>query len=86
MSTRYGMADGRCMTIATSSRLLNERLMNTNGLGVFENFNYRQLLQRSGDQLITTAVSVQDTGCNMPLFGGPAQALPADLEGYSKQD
>lgn len=60
--------------------------MQTNGLGAFDNFNYRQMLQQSGDQLIATAVSVQDTGCNIPLFGGPTQALPADLEGYSKQD
>ena len=83
MSTRYGMADGRCMTIATSNRLLNERLALTSGLGVFDNFKYRQLLQTNGDQLINSAVSVQDTGCNMPLFGGP-QTLPEDLEGYSK--
>ena len=77
------MSDGRCMTVVTSNRLLNERLMQSNGLGSFDNFNYRQTLQRMGPDIIQQA-TVQDAGCNMPLFGQTGTTDLTGLEGYSK--
>lgn len=52
MSQRLGMADGRCFTINTSSRLLNNYIMTTNGVDYVDNYKYRQLLQKSGPELI----------------------------------
>lgn len=57
--------------------------MQQNGLGSFDNFNYRQTLQGSGPDLINAA-SVQDAGCNMPLFGPTGSVNVDTLEGYTK--
>ena len=46
MSQRLGMADGRCFT-------LNNFIMNKNGIKPEDNYSYRQLLQKSGPELIT---------------------------------
>ena len=84
MATRYGMADGRCMTIVTSNRLLNESLMQQNGLGSFDNYNYRQALQRMGPDMVAAATAAQDSACNMPLFGSSRPVQIDELEGYTK--
>jgi hypothetical protein len=57
--------------------------MQQNGLGSFDNFNYRQTLQRSGPELVNAA-TVQDAGCNMPLFGPSVAVDIESLEGYTK--
>jgi hypothetical protein len=59
--------------------------MQQNGLGSFDNFNYRQTLQRSGPELVNAA-TVQDAGCNMPLFGAVTTGTVdiESLEGYTK--
>lgn len=59
MSQRLGMADGRCFTINTSSRLLNNSIMSANGVDYVDNYKYRQLLQKSGPELIDTVQSKQ---------------------------
>ena len=50
MSTRLGMADGRCLTVTTSSRIFNEELAYKNGIDVRDNYTYRQFLQTTPDQ------------------------------------
>jgi hypothetical protein len=57
--------------------------MQSSGLGSFDNFNYRQTLQQMGPDIIEKA-TVQDAGCNMPLFGQPGTTDLTGLEGYSK--
>ena len=47
MSTRLGMADGRCATILDSSRLFNEDIYTKAGISVNDNLAYRRLLQHS---------------------------------------
>ena len=59
MSQRLGMADGRCFTIATSSRLLNDYVMTTNNIGYQDNYSYRQLLQNHGPELLNSLYSTK---------------------------
>ena len=60
MSQRLGMADGRCFTINTSSRLLNNYIMTNNGVDYVDNDKYRQLLQSKGPELIDMVVFHSD--------------------------
>jgi len=46
MSSRLGMADGRCFTVQTSNKLMNQYVAEKNGLSMFDSFGYRQLLQQ----------------------------------------
>lgn len=51
MSSRMGMADGRCTTINVSSRLLNEGIMQkTLGLEISDAYGYRMKLQSSNPE------------------------------------
>ena len=50
MSTRLGMADGRCSTINISSRLFNESIIDSLGIQVFDNYSYRMKLQSSSPE------------------------------------
>lgn len=52
MSQRLGMADGRCFTISSSAQLTNNYIMQQNGISLEDNYSYRQLLQRSGPELL----------------------------------
>jgi hypothetical protein len=84
MSQRLGMADGRCFTIGTSSRLLNDYVMSSNGIQYQDNYRYRQLLQNQGPALMDR-VQTQQNGeaqrpnnfvnqcqtCNTPLLKVP---------------
>ncbi len=72
MSQRMGMADGRCFTINTSSRLLNDYIMQTNQVAYQDNYTYRQLIQRQGSSLIPSNNEI--SGCNVcdtPLLKVP---------------
>ena len=84
MSQRLGMADGRCFTIGTSSRLLNDYVMNSNGIQYQDNYRYRQLLQSQGPTIVNAiqAQQVNDSQrpnnfvnqcntCNKPLLKVP---------------
>ena len=64
MSQRLGMADGRCFTIGTSSRLLNDYVMTENKIGYQDNYSYRQLLQRQGPDLLNSLYSKQPVNPN----------------------
>ena len=75
MSQRLGMADGRCFTINTASRLLNNYIMTNNGIDYVDNYEYRQLLQSQGPELIdmvtneqTVAADGQCQRCDKPLL------------------
>ena len=48
MSTRIGMADGRCLTDFTSSKLLHETLMQQKNIGVEDNYKFRMMAQQDG--------------------------------------
>ena len=48
MSTRIGMADGRCLTEFTSSKLLMDELMKKNSIDVFDNYKFRRMAQENG--------------------------------------
>jgi len=66
MSTRLGMADGRCFTISTASSLFNDFVMDSNKIPLVDNYSYRQLLQRQGPEAINCLVSsAQPFGNNM---------------------
>jgi hypothetical protein len=66
MSTRLGMADGRCFTISTASTLFNDYVMDSNRIPLVDNYSYRQLLQRQGPSTIDNIVSsAQPFGNNM---------------------
>ena len=61
-----GMADGRCFTVTTSSRIFNEELAYANGMDVRDNLKYRQFLQNDPD---TCAKFVyQSANDCLPLF------------------
>jgi hypothetical protein len=73
MSQRLGMADGRCFTINSSAQLTNNFLMKQNGIVFEDNYSYRQLLQKSGPELLSQIQSKQGTGgscntCDVPLL------------------
>ncbi len=75
MSQRLGMADGRCFTINTSSRLLNNYIMNENKVDYVDNYKYRQLLQSEGPKLIEKVTNQQTVAgdrncqrCDKPLI------------------
>lgn len=66
MSTRLGMADGRCFTNSSASSLFNNFVMLKNGIPLVDNYGYRQLLQNKGPGAIERIVSsVQPFGNNM---------------------
>lgn len=44
------MADGRCITEFTSSRLIHESLMSRAGINVYDNYAFRQLAQKAGPE------------------------------------
>ena len=83
MSQRLGMADGRCFTIGTANQLLNDYIMQKNGIPYQNNYQYRQLLQKQGPAVIQQVEDLQKVGqvpnpnsnfvnmcqsCNKPLL------------------
>jgi len=42
------MADGRCLTEFTSSKLLIDELMKKNSIDVFDNYKFRRMAQENG--------------------------------------
>lgn len=56
MSQRYGMADGRCLTEFTSSRILNDQIMAENKVAFQDNYKYRSMLQAKGPDAFSLPV------------------------------
>ena len=82
MSQRLGMADGRCFTINTSNQLLNDYIMEQNGVDFVDNYTYRNLLQKHGPEILKSVESKQSTdirsgntiacqSCDTPLLKVP---------------
>jgi len=74
MSQRLGMADGRCFTLAGSSRLVNNYVMQQNGIPMEDNYAYRQLLQQRGPALVNELQQQSQgagpcTNCDAPVLG-----------------
>lgn len=72
MSQRLGMADGRCFTIHSSAQLVNNYIMKQNGIALEDNYRYRQLLQKSGPEILDKVNELQGNAqcsqCNKPLL------------------
>lgn len=66
MSSRLGMADGRCFTMSSSHNLFNNYIMQQNGIPVVDNYGYRKFLQQQGPDAVFGAMNqVQPFGNNM---------------------
>lgn len=72
MSQRLGMADGRCFTMHSSSQLMNNYIMKQNGIALEDNYSYRQLLQKSGPEILDKVNELQGAApcqqCHKPLL------------------
>ena len=64
MSQRMGMADGRCFTINSASQLVNNYLMNANGISYADNYSYRRLLQQKGPEILESIQGQQQSAPN----------------------
>jgi len=64
MSTRFGMADGRCFTTNTSSRLLNDVLAQKNGIDVRDSYAYRMALQQTPAKFVVGG----SPGCELKFW------------------
>ena len=78
MSQRLGPADGRAFSIATSSRLFNNYIMEANGVPFVDNYAYRQLLMKKGPKVVQSIQRLQEVrpGSNP---NGVNQCYSADL-------
>jgi len=79
------MADGRCFTINTASRLLNDHVMKVNNIPYQDNYRYRLYLQKMGPAALDSIEKRQQVGppepktnfinqcqtCNIPLLKVP---------------
>lgn len=69
MSTRLGMADGRCATINVSNRILNDDILQkTFGIDKFDNFNYRMKLQESAPEDVVPGAVCSLIKYNKPIL------------------
>lgn len=50
------MADGRCITEFTSSRILNDQIMAENKVAFQDNYKYRSFLQAKGPEAFSLPV------------------------------
>lgn len=73
MSSRMGMADGRCFTIHSAAQLYNDHIMKQNNIMYEDNYSFRKLLQSKGPELFKDVHQVQFTPdgcaqCHAPLL------------------
>ena len=52
MSERLGPAGGRCFTVYTSNRIMNDRIMNMLDVPLQNNYAYRTALEKGGAPLL----------------------------------
>ncbi len=55
MSTRLGMADGRCTTLFESGRIFNDGIYTQAGIQTSDNLAYRRYLQNSAPEDVIPA-------------------------------
>lgn len=77
MSTRLGPADGRAFTIATSSKLLDNYVMNTHNIDAVDNYSYRKMLQSQGPKIVHRIQDLQEAG-QRPAPSAVNQCVSAD--------
>ena len=77
MSQRLGPADGRAFTIATSAKLLDNYIMSSHDISPVNNYQYRQLLQSQGSQVIHRIQNLQQVG-QRPAQSAVNQCYSAD--------
>ena len=70
MSSRMGMADGRCFTIHSSAQLYNDHIMKQNNIAYEDNYSFRKLLQTKGPALFEDQQSKTEgcATCHTPLL------------------
>ena len=61
MSTRIGMADGRCITSYDSNRITNDVIMAQNNIMFQNNYEYRMFLQSQGPDALK--LPLQNAAC-----------------------
>lgn len=69
MSTRIGMADGRCITEFTSPRILNDTIMASKGIAFQDNYKYRMFLQSEGPDALK--IPLKNAACSNPQVSSP---------------
>ena len=62
MSQRLGMADGRCFTIHTAMKIVNDNVMKSNNIPLEDNYSYRRYLQKTGPAVINRIEGQQKNG------------------------
>jgi len=68
------MADGRCYTVNTASKLYNDYVMTSNKIYYEDNYSYRKLLQSAGPAIFGTTNTQEVSACNKcnkPLLAVP---------------
>ena len=68
MSQRLGPAGGRCFTVYTSNRIMNDNIMNMLQVPLQDNYGYRRAIEEGGPQMIANlmkpvASSLRVDGC-----------------------
>ena len=54
MSERLGPAGGRCFTVYTSNRIMNDRIMNLLDVPLQNNYAYRTALEKGGQPMLNS--------------------------------
>ena len=75
MSARLGMADGRCFTVHTASKLYDNYTMNQNKIPYEDNYAYRQMLQKTDPSKLYPQEPAGENGCvkcDTPLLKVPS--------------
>jgi hypothetical protein len=72
MSQRLGPANGRCITSYESPRIINDMIMEKNGIAFMDNYSYRKFLQSQGPAALNLPFA--NAACGRPLSN------PVDLE------
>ena len=75
MSSRMGMADGRCFTIHTSAQLYNDYVMKQNGIAYEDNYSFRKLLQSKGPEILMN-LNQQDSPNGCATCHAPLMSIP----------
>ena len=52
MSQRLGPAGGRCFTVYTSNRIMNDRIMNMLEIPLQDNYAFRRTMENGGPELV----------------------------------
>lgn len=68
MSQRIGMADGRCLTLNLSNRLMTDSLMKKAGIAEEDNYGFRRMIQSTGPEAVPLP---SDSKCLKPFLLNP---------------